>query len=296
MKKHIEKHLPGACISRYAVVLAMFIFFGLAGCASNKIIVPAISDNAAGIHLPGKFVWFDLFTTDMTAASNFYDALFGWEFKRTNEINPAVKTIYQNGKPIANMIGRNGEPGQSKWLPYMSVEDVDASVVVTKNNGGSEYKPARELPDRGRIAVILDPQGAAVALLTSSSGDPQGNAFASNHWLGCELWTTDVDGAAAFYQKLVGYDVDLINVHEKVEYRMLSRNGKRRGGIVSIPWKTVKPEWIPYITVDKVLQTVIKAQELGGKVLLTPDMSVKEGRVAIIADPTGAVFGIQQLR
>ena len=90
--------------------------------------------------------------------------------------------------------------------------------------------------------------------------------------------------------------MDLINVHEKVEYRMLSRNGKRRGGIVSIPWKTVKPEWIPYITVDKVLQTVIKAQELGGKVLLTPDMSVKEGRVAIIADPTGAVFGIQQLR
>ena len=216
MKKHTEKHLPSSRISKYAIALLLFTFFGLAGCASNKIIVPAISDNAAGIHLPGKFVWFDLFTTDMTAASNFYDALLGWDFERTNEINPAVKTIYQNGKPIANMIGRNGEPGQSKWLSYMSVEDVDTGIAIAQNNGGSEYKPAKELPNRGRVAVIHDPQGATVALLTSSSGDPQDNAFVSNRWLGCELWTTDVDAAVAFYQKLAGYDVSLVDVHEKV--------------------------------------------------------------------------------
>jgi predicted enzyme related to lactoylglutathione lyase len=296
MKKITKKHLQKSCLSQCILTLVLLSFLGLAGCASNKIIVPDISDNAAGIHLPGKFVWFDLFTMDMTAASNFYDALLGWDFQRTNEINPAVKTIYQNGKPIGNMIGRNGKPGQSKWLAYMSVENVDAGIKIAQNNGGSEYKPAKDLPDRGRVAVIEDPQGATVALLTSPTGDPLDKPFVSNRWLGCELWTTNVDAAVSFYQKLAGYDVRLVDVNTKVQYKMLLKNGKRRGGVVSIPWKNVKPEWIPYIVVDNALQTTIKAQELGGKVLIPPDMSVKEGHIAIISDPTGAVFGIQQLR
>jgi len=291
-----ETHQSGHHASKNAIILILLIAFGLTGCASQKIIVPPVTNNAAGIHLPGKFVWFDLFTTDMTAASNFYEALFGWDFERTNENNPAVKTVFQNGSPIATMIGRNGEPGNSQWLSYLSVEDVDSSVQVVLNNGGSVYRPARELPDRGRIAVVLDPQKAPVALLTSSTGDPGDSAFVSNRWLGCELWTGNVDDAVGFYQKLAGYDVSLVDVHESTQYRLLSKKGKQRGGVVKIQWDDIKPEWIPYIVVDSIMETVTRAQKIGGTLLLPPDMSVKEGRVAIIADPTGAVFGVQQLR
>ncbi|MBI9080018.1 MAG: VOC family protein [Pseudodesulfovibrio sp.] len=283
-------------VSTNALILILLIAASLTGCASQKIIVPPVTNSAAGIHLPGKFVWFDLFTTDMTAASNFYDALFNWDFERTNEDNPAVKTIFHKGSPIATMIGRNGEPGNSQWLSYMSVEDVDAAIQIALNNGGSVYRPARELPNRGRIAVILDPQKAAVALLTSSTGDPGDSAFVSNRWLESELWTRNVNDAVNFYQKLAGYDVSLVDVHETMQYRLLTQKGKQRGGVVEIRWDDVKPEWVPYIAVKNILETVTKAQKLGGSVLLPPDMSVKEGHVAIIADPTGAVFGVQQLR
>jgi len=295
MKMRYEKTRSGRRILQCVLLLALFTVFGLAGCASQKVIVPPVSNSAAFLRLPGKFVWFDLYTTDMTSASNFYDALFDWDFERTNDTNPRIKTVFHRGKAIGNMIGRESEPGNSQWLSYMSVEDVDSSVVAAENMGATLHIPAKELPNRGRIAVILDPQKAGVALLTSSTGDPVDDKYVINRWLGCELWTTDVDGAGLFYKKLVGYDVELKDMKGKGKYSLLTRRGKRRGGIAKIPWDDVKPEWIPYIAVENVLATTMKAQTVGGTVILAPDMSIKEGRVAIIADPSGAVFGIQQL-
>ncbi|WP_031485341.1 VOC family protein [Maridesulfovibrio frigidus] len=294
MKTHTGKHLSDSPVTKLVATLILLAFFGLTGCAS-KIIVPPISETATDIHYSGKFVWFDLFTTDINAASNFYHALFGWGFQDTSTANPDVKTVFQNGKPIANMINRSTKSESSQWLSYMSVPDVDSAVVIVQNNNGSVYKDSKEFPDRGKVAIILDPQKAAVALLTSSTGDPQDGNFIPNRWLGCELWTTDVDMAVSFYQKLAGYEVNLVDVHAKVEYRMLFSDGKRRAGVVSIPWKDITPEWVPYILVEDVLQTTAKALELGGKILISPDMSVKEGHIAILSDPTGAVFGIQQL-
>lgn len=294
--KTTDNKWSGGHAIRCALLLALFSLFGLTGCLSQKIVVPTISDSAAQISLPGKFIWFDLFTTDMTSASNFYDALFGWDFERTNEFNPAVKTIFYRDKPIGNMIGRDAEAGNSQWLSYMSVPEVDMVEQIAVENGGEIIRDAKDLPDRGRVAVIRDPQKAAVALLTSSSGDPVDSKFMANLWLGAELWTTNVDGAVAFYQKIAQYDVSLVDVHEKMQYRLLTKNGRRRGGIVPIPWNDVKPEWVPYVAVDNLLSILTKVDKLGGKVLLTPDMSIKEGRVALIADPSGGVIGLQQIK
>ena len=63
-----------------------------------------------------------------------------------------------------------------------------------------------------------------------------------------------------------------------------------------IPWDNVKPNWVPYIAVEDVMAITEKAKQLGGKLLIEPDKNVREGLVAIIADPSGAVFAIQQLQ
>ena len=75
----------------------------------------------------------------------------------------------------------------------------------------------------------------------------------------------------------------------------LIKNGKTRGGIVKIPWDDIKPNWLPYIAVEDVMAIVAKAETLGGKVLVEPDKMVREGLLAIIADPSGAVFAVQQI-
>jgi len=282
--------------SRGVLISFLLLVFALTGCAAPKVIFPPIGNDATKSTTPGKFVWFDLFSTDTTTCEKFYKTLFGWDFKRTNESNAHVKTIFLQNKPIGNMIGGKVTQGNSQWLSYISTEDVDTTLNMAANNGGSIYREGKDMPNRGHVGVAIDPQGAPFAVLTSFNGDPAEAELKPNMWLGAELWTSDAKEAARFYQIIAGYDVQLVGLHKKVEYRILKTNGKRRGGIVNIPWKNTDPEWIPFIAVEDVATMMGKVASLGGKIIIAPDMSVKEGRLAIIADPSGAMFGIHQIK
>ncbi len=64
---------------------------------------------------------------------------------------------------------------------------------------------------------------------------------------------------------------------------------------MKLPWDDVEPAWIPYVSVKNTLETVEKAKKLGGKIIVEKDSAVQEGSIAIIADPSGAVFAIIQM-
>jgi predicted enzyme related to lactoylglutathione lyase len=51
---------------------------------------------------------------------------------------------------------------------YIAVEDVDAAVAATRAAGGRVIKEVFEIPDTGRIAIIADPTGAALGIMTPS--------------------------------------------------------------------------------------------------------------------------------
>ncbi|NDV18071.1 hypothetical protein GO013_01395 [Pseudodesulfovibrio sp. JC047] len=281
------------CTTRL-IIVSLFLLMWMGGC-STKVVVPPVTLDAAQLHLDGKFVWFDLFTTDMTAAQNFYDRVFDWNFERTNAGNAQVKTIFSSGRIIGTMIGRDGEPGDSQWLSYMSVTDTDHAYEAALRSGGTGHVPPKDLPNRGRIAVVLDPQKAPVALLNSPVGDPPDRKPRANLWFGAELWTTDVDGAVRFYTPLGGYQSEQVDVHDAVSYTVLYTNDQPRAGVVSIPWNDVDPQWVPYVAVEDIQATVTLIEDNGGRILIAPQMDVKSGRVALFADPTGAIVGIQEL-
>jgi len=277
-----------------SLTLTLLLLTGLAAC-STKIIVPPVTIDAAKLQLNGKFVWFDLFTTDMTAAQNFYDRVFDWDFERANQGNAQVKNILHRGQFIGNMIGRNSTPDDSQWLSYISVADTDHAYDAALNSGATSYTAPKEMPNRGRIAVVIDPQKAPVALLHSPVGDPPDGKPRVSRWIGAELWTHNVDEAVAFYTRLGGYTAEDVEVHDQVRYKLLLTNGRARAGVVSIPWEDVDPQWIPYVAVENIQATVELIQANGGRILIEPQMDVKSGRVALFADPTGAVMGVQQL-
>jgi predicted enzyme related to lactoylglutathione lyase len=267
----------------------------LSGCVENKIIVPKITSEPTNQRLIGKFVWYDLFTHDLQSTSRFYEALFGWTFKDTNSKGEIVKTILRNGVPIANAVyikQKDPNVSESQWLSYISVEDVDkATKLADKNNGTVYFKP-QDLKNRGRVSAVIDPQKAIFGLVTATGGDPLEGDYLLNQWVGSELWTTDPDDALKFYNKLTGYEQKLIDVKPDVKYRRLVVNGRFCGGLMKLPWDDVEPAWIPYIMVEDVMAIVEKVKKLGGKLIIEPDTSAKEGTVAMIADPSGAVFGI----
>ena len=295
MVKNDTHGLPGFAPVKSVLLLMALMLFGMAGCA-KQVSVPPVTPVATGDQLQGKFIWHDLFTADMAVAIEFYGPLFGWTFTQFDVEHAGVKTIMQNGQPIGNIVSREAKTRNSKWLAYLSVDDVDSAVERVTQNGGSIHVTPKDFPDRGRFAVIHDPQMASVAILTSSSGDPADKPFSSNTWMGCELWTSDLDGAVQFYKVLAGYTASTRKVLDKRTYTLLSSHGRARAGVVSAPWEDFKPEWIPYVAVNDIQSVLTKVRALGGRVLVAPDMTVKEGRNAIIVDPVGAVFGVQQLR
>ncbi len=282
------------------LVIFSLLIVGLAvgGCSKRQIIVPKVTEDPSDVRLPGKFVWYDLFTHDLQAAGRFYHELFGWSLENTAKGNNDVKTIVANGVPIANAVrieSLDKKVAASRWLGYMSVQDVDDAAVQAEQNKGSIYMQPKDLPHRGRVAVVFDSEGAIFGIVTTQGGDPPDRDFVENLWISSELWTTDLASALRFYGSVVGYERQLVNVGVDSKYHLLVKNGKPRAGMVKIPWDDVKPNWVAYVAVADVAVTAEKAVRVGGKLLVEPDPNIREGRLAIIADPTGAVFAIQEL-
>lgn len=281
-----------------AAVIVFLVVMGISSCSKQQVIVPRLTPEPTNIHLVGKFVWFDLFTNDLQTASHFYEELFGWSFHPAESKRKIVDTITREGVPIANAIQINRNKNKvrkSRWLSYVSVEDVDRSAKLVEQLNGTIFRGPKELPNRGRVAVVKDPQGAVFAMVTVLGGDPPDKGMMENFWMGSELWTSHMDSALNFYHLLVGYEQQWVDVKSDSKYCLLIKDGRPRAGMVKIPGNDVKPNWVPYIAVEDVMAIADKAKRLGGILLIEPDKKVKEGMVAIISDPNGAVFGVQQL-
>ena len=283
---------------KYTLAILLLLAFAVSGCAGKEIVVPSLTPVPTGEQLTGKFVWYDLFTHDMQTTVKFYNGVFGWTFTDTAGSGAPAKTIRREGIPMANAVEIAPEKmgaNESAWLGYMSVPDVNKAAKLIKQHKGTLYKNPKNLPDRGMIAIAIDSEGAIFGLVNSPTGDPSDKRNRHNYFIGSELWTTDLDKAIEMYSALAGYELDVVEVGVGIKYHLLTRDSMPRAGVVQIPWDDVKPNWIPYLAVKDVLQTIAQAEKLGGRILIKPSEEIRDNPLAIIADPSGAVFGIQQL-
>lgn len=273
----------------------LFLLMYFAACTSTQLVVPPVTTTPTNDFKVGKFVWYDLLTNDVLAVKAFYGGLFGWEFEGEKRIDAAYTVIKKDGTPIGGIVFREEkEVEHSQWLSYLSVTDVDQAVDMIKAQNGIVYREAFELPDRGRVAVVADPQGAPIVFIKSQGGDPADRGPITNNWLWTELFASDVKEAADFYSELVGYDVEEFDTGLKIPYYVFKKNDARRGGLLKLPWEGVKPNWLPYVLVDDPGKIANKVQSLGGQVLIAPNKDIRQGSVALIQDPAGAVLAIQK--
>lgn len=143
------------------------------------------------------------------------------------------------------------------------------------------------------MAVLRDPQGAAFGGVQSSHGDPPDRKADVNEWLWNEIWTDDVPSAIEFYQSIGGYRSAEKTVGD-ICYRYLERDGKPRVGLLDKPSPEIGNTWAGYIRVADVEAAVKKVELLGGKVLMAPTGTVRNGTLAVIADPSGAGVVLQE--
>lgn len=113
-----------------------------------------------------------------------------------------------------------------------------------------------------------------------------------------ELATSDSEGAKKFYTELFGWEFADNPMGPDMVYTMLRQDGKEVAALYKLmPEMTaqgIPPHWLSYVAVESADDTAAKAKELGGTLMKEPFDVFTYGRMAVIQDPTGAVFALWQ--
>lgn len=107
-----------------------------------------------------------------------------------------------------------------------------------------------------------------------------------------EVLTTDTAAAGPFYSGLFGWESREMDMGPAGTYTIFANNGKDCCGMMKNPQEGIPSHWLSYIAVDDVDASTSKAESLGAQVYVPPTDIPNIGRFSVVADPTGAVFGL----
>jgi predicted enzyme related to lactoylglutathione lyase len=247
---------------------------------------------------PGAPCWIDLLTSDPEKAMAFYAEVFGW----TYEIGDVEKyggyiMASKDGRSVAGIMKNDGTSGSpDTWNTYLRVEDIAASTDAAVSGGGQVLMAPMVVPEQGQMAMIMDASGAAVGLwqFGGHTGYQLHGEPGSAVWH--ELLTRDYPAAVKFYQDVLGWDTDVMSDTPEFRYTTLGAADDAKAGIMDaagfLPEGT-PANWQVYLGAADADAAVATAVSVGATVM-EPASDTPFGRVALLADPTGAVFRIHQ--
>jgi uncharacterized protein len=116
----------------------------------------------------GVFSWNELMTPNVAAAKRFYSEALGWELQDMGIPDMPYTIAKQGDREVAGIMAIPAEAKNMppSWGSYVTVDDVDARVERIKSLGGTLCHGPMDIPAIGRMAVISDPQGAILTLIT----------------------------------------------------------------------------------------------------------------------------------
>jgi uncharacterized protein len=283
---------------RTLLPIAFALFCAIPAAHSASFDLPALNSPPSTEHHVGKIVWADLVTPNLPAATNFYGGLFGWTFQTIRAGDTDYAVVLNHGQPIGGLVGKalpSTDKRQSAWLTFIAVTDVEAAKRVALAHNAKVLADTASYAHRGRQAVLSDPEGAAFAILASSSGDAPDYLAAPGDWIWSSLHAKDAGAEAAFYQEVFGYDVYDATAEDGAEHVILSSDDYARASANAFPDAGHRhAHWLNFVRVDDAGAAVTKALTLGGKVLVEPHADRHGGMVAVIADPAGAPVGLME--
>lgn len=250
---------------------------------------------------PGTFCWPELVATDANKAKEFYKTLFNWEITDNpmgdDQIYSVTRLKEKEVGGIYQMYSEQAEQGvPTHWASYVSVTSVDETVKKAKELGANIVVEPMDVTDAGRMAAAIDPVGAMISFWQPFKHIGAEIVNENGALLWNELATNETDKAGEFYCDLLGWTAQDMNVGG-VDYKLLMNGDTMAGGIIQMQeeWCDMPPVWFVYFAADDCDGTISKAETLGGKVV-SPAMDLEGiGRIAMLTDSQGALFGITQL-
>ena len=245
--------------------------------------------------MASHFIWYELITSDLDAAIAYYGDVLGWTVAPSRMTGMDYRTISAAGTDIGGMMAVPEEakgmpPG---WFGYVNVADVDAEVEAFTAAGGHVAWPANDIPNVGRMAMVVDPQGALIYVMTPSM-EGASTAFKPGTLGHCgwnEYHATDAVAAYDFYAGRMGWEkCRSMDMGPAGVYQTFQADGVELGGMMNNPLP--QQAWLYYFITGDIDAAVERLTKGGGAVQMGP-MEVPDGQWAVVAkDPQGAMFGL----
>ena len=251
--------------------------------------------------MQGEFFWYDVMTTDVTAAGDFYAKVVGWGVEEApGDTGYRLFTVSGPDGKSRGVAGLMAIPEHAKgmppmWMGYIAADDVDAMAARLEQEGGQIMRPPCDVPGVIRFAVVGDNQGAgfliAKGLVAEAPPPLPITAMGNVGWR--ELYAGEWQSAFAFYEKLFGWTkAESYEMGPMGTYQLFATGAEPVGGMMTKPPQIPHPNWGFYFNVPAIEAAMARVKENGGTILNGPVEVPGNQWIAQALDPQGAYFGL----
>jgi uncharacterized protein len=246
----------------------------------------------------GRFVWYELTTTDMQAAKAFYAGVVGWGTRDASM--PGMRyTVFTAGRASVSGMMELPKIARSRgerpvWIGYVCVDDVDATADRIKDLGGAVHVPPQDIIHVSRFSVVSDPQRSTFALFRWQNPveEPPVDLRTPSRIGWHELFAADQEKAWDFYSELFRWQKAGTDTGAMGTYQLFATGGQTIGGMITKPPTVPVPFWLYYFNVGNIDAAVKRVKAGGGEVLSGP-IEIPDGNwIVQCTDPQGAIFAL----
>src|SRR4029077_3799898 len=264
-------------------------------CAGSKGEADLVSSH-------GRFVWYELMTTNIETAKAYYANVVGWGTRDSSMPGLTYSLFTVGDAPVTGLMNLPEDARRTgvtpHWVGYVGVDDVDAAVDQIKQLGGAVHVPPTDVPNISRFSVVGDPQMATLALVKGlKPGQAQSAGLDTPGRVGWhELLAADWEKAFAFYGELFGWQKADAHVGAMGTYQQFSAAGETIGGMFTKPPSLPLSFWLYYLNIGDVEAAAKRVEAGGGQILYGPTAVPGGAWIVHCTDPQGAIFGLLDRR
>jgi len=243
-------------------------------------------------YVNNKFCWHGIITTDVDKAKAFYGEVIGWGIQDMVMGDETATMVTAADIPRAHIMTAP-MPGVPPHLSsYLRVADVDAGTAAAVANGGQVVAPPMDIPP-GRFSVVSSPSGGVFCLFHEADEATAQNPPAGEgaiHWV--ELHSTDITADVAWLKASFGFSTSEMSMPQGGTYFLLNDGDTQIGGAMQGMNPEAPSHWLVWVNVSDVDACIERVKNHGGRSFNEPMDMPGVGRMAVVADNAGAVFGV----
>ena len=243
----------------------------------------------------GAPCWIDLSTSDVDRAKQFYGTVFGWTFEDAGPEYGGYINAFKDGRHVAGLMYNDPQwNSPDGWSIYLHTADIKAKFDAAIAAGATSWVEPMEVKDKGWMAVLTDPAGAVFGLWQPGGHTGFEVVREAGAPVYFSLMTRSYGKALDFYREVFGWQTETVADSEEFRYSTASFDGDALLGVMDgasdLP-EGVPSHWDFFLGADDVDKTVQLILDNGGSVIRGAE-DTPYGRLAAVADPTGAGFNL----